>query len=157
MTITHPIIAPAPAQSAIEAAIQIEQRRYWRVEAEARAALGIENIRFAHDPQWREAWFSIQGIRDAVDGKAIVVTPRVMFWRLVAALYWFGGIAFSGGGIVLLGRGGLTAQLSAAIVPLIVMVLARKARDSSSCPAKAGHPRLCGWQQRRGWPGQARP
>ncbi len=46
---------------------QLDQSHYaWRVEWKAKQdEFVIENIRFRHDPQWQNRFFSIQSARDA--------------------------------------------------------------------------------------------
>src|SRR5262245_63001571 len=55
----------------------LEQYRYWRVEYEkAHPAPPIENVRFKHDPDWRNSFFSITC---AHEGNHFIW--RASFWR----------------------------------------------------------------------------
>lgn len=82
--------------------IRDERPRHWRVETTLSAEFKVENVRFVHDPAWRESFFSIQGIRDIAEGKYEEVTPRVVFWRGVQILSAIAYCSFAlGAGIVL--------------------------------------------------------
>lgn len=93
MTIEHNIFAPTErARSALEEAIRREQRRYWQVRAELDEQFKIENIRFAHDPNWRSNAVSIQHLCDLQVwvGELVLhatVLPDVWRWA-ETRLYW---------------------------------------------------------------------
>lgn len=55
----------------------------WKQEKEAREPkFVIENIRFVHDPYWRERFFSIQAIGDVHAGKCVALGP-IILWNIV--------------------------------------------------------------------------
>lgn len=99
--IERSIVQLAGARSEIEEALRYEQLRYWRVEYGLKTDFKIENIRFIHDPNWRESFFSIQGIRDIHEGKYDRVTPRVVVWKGVEFLFSVAATIFTGGGWLL--------------------------------------------------------
>ncbi len=102
--IIRSIVAPTAERSEVEEALQYEQQRYWRIDYALKADFKIENIRFVHDPNWRESFFSIQGIRDVYEGKYDHITGRVIVWKTVGSLFDVAQLIFTLGGSLALGR-----------------------------------------------------
>jgi hypothetical protein len=56
----------------------------WAIEWKRRQAdFKIENIRFAHDPDWDKRIFSLQAARDG----------EIWFWRATHVIMFFGGVS----------------------------------------------------------------
>ena len=67
--------------------------RVYKVEKErAEPEYRIENVRFIHDPEWRERWFSVQNIGDTWRevAKAASSPLRYTWTGMENALFWTG-------------------------------------------------------------------
>lgn len=68
------------------------QLQIWKHEREAaQAEYRIENVRFKHDPQWRERFWSIQAAHDCADWRWKFL--RVTYFAAAAAPYVIGLIS----------------------------------------------------------------
>ena len=76
----------APAGEQFESLYRIYKLEYERAQPE----FHIENVRFVHDPHWREKWLSVHHIGD-VERKMIAgaLSPFTMFETvIVGGIYW---------------------------------------------------------------------
>lgn len=100
------IVPDVPRPYEITVKVQYE---LWKEEKEAREPkFVIENVRFEHDPRWRERLFSITAIRDVQAGKCEAWAP-FLFWNFIKILFYGGAFGFLFIGLLL--KAGLTLHL----------------------------------------------
>lgn len=58
---------------------QYTQQRYERESS----GFKVENVRFEHDPNWRNAFWSLQGVRDGTNGVS---------WKIVKVMFVAGSV-----------------------------------------------------------------
>ena len=67
--------------------------RVYKVEKErAEPEYRIENVRFIHDPEWRERWFSVQHSGDVTRAvlNAVTMPVKATWVPLEDAAFWIG-------------------------------------------------------------------